>query len=728
MNLCYTLPAREAELLKEYTKKKLIYCVPYEISSDGRITDNAYCCVTEDAVIFFQDGLAERAVPLSACSAARCASAVDNGQLILTIDGEETICARTGMAGIAQMAYVAKGISALIAGKTPRVQASGEELRCPTCARVLPGTRQCPYCGGKKRALRRILTLIKPYKRQFIWVLSLMLIITALSVGTRFAERALVDGVLTNPEGTFAQAMVYLALEAALIAGVIVCYILRNRASTSLGSRISLDLREQLYQKVQQLSIAYLSKRKPGELMNRMLSDTVQIRQFMENTFAVAFNQALVMVFSVIVMLVMDWRLTLIVIAFFPLVFIMAAWSRGFFSRIYARQWRKMDETNSRLQDVLSGIRVVKAFGMEQHETEMFRQTNRQVAALQQQNETAWSTITPIFGFVFGLGSVAVTLYGGLGILGGTFTPGEMVMFTYYVAALYGPIQFMGNLPRVLVQTMTSLERIYDVLEEPEDIAQHEKAVSAGIEGNISIQAVSFGYKSYEPVLENISLEVAKGEMIGLVGSSGAGKSTLINLLMRMYDVDEGAILIDGVDLRDYDKAYLHSSIGVVLQESFLFSGTVLENIRYSKPDASPEEVIRAAKLANAHDFIVKFPDGYDTKVGENGQNLSGGERQRVAIARAILHDPKILILDEATSALDTETEYCIQEALSRLIKGRTTFAIAHRLSTLRNADRIMVIHEHTCAEIGTHTELMKKKGIYYGLVMAQLQMGKIPQ
>lgn len=214
--------------------------------------------------------------------------------------------------------------------------------------------------------------------------------------------------------------------------------------------------------------------------------------------------------------------------------------------------------------------------------------------------------------------------------------------------------------------------------------------------------------------------------MIGLVGASGAGKSTIINLIMRMYDVDDGQVKIDGIDIKKYSAQALHKQLGVVLQEPFLFSGTILENIRYSKPDATYEEVIQAAKLANAHDFIMKFPDGYNTKIGERGHTLSGGERQRVAIARAILNDPKIIILDEATSSLDTETEYQIQEALGRLIKGRTTFAIAHRLATLRNADRIYVIDKHTCAEYGTHNELIRKRGIYYNLVMAQLQMSKV--
>jgi len=283
----------------------------------------------------------------------------------------------------------------------------------------------------------------------------------------------------------------------------------------------------------------------------------------------------------------------------------------------------------------------------------------------------------------------------------------------------------MSFLPRRIINMTTSLERIYDILDEKPEISNCEKPEKHKVSGDITLDNITFGYNSYEPVLENLTLEVKRGEMIGLVGSSGCGKSTLINLIMRLYDVDEGRILVDGLDIKELDIATYHSQIGVVLQETFLFAGTVLDNIRFAKPDATYAEIISAARHANAHEFICKLPDGYDTYIGERGHMLSGGEKQRIAIARAILTNPRILILDEATSALDTESEYQIQEAFERLRKDRTTFAIAHRLSTLKNADRIAVIDKHGIAELGTHNELLKLKGIYYGLVMAQLEMNK---
>ena len=308
-------------------------------------------------------------------------------------------------------------------------------------------------------------------------------------------------------------------------------------------------------------------------------------------------------------------------------------------------------------------------------------------------------------------------------MLDGSMTVGQLVQFVTYSGYLFGPLSWMTHLPRAVMQMLTSLNRIYDVLDEEPMLADKAESKAFPIQGAFAFEDVSFGYQTYEPVLEHISFEVKPGEMIGLVGASGTGKSTLINLIMRLYDVDQGRIMLDGYDLRDVQMESLHSQIGVVLQETFLFSGTILANIRFAKQDATLEEVIMAARAANAHDFICKTPDGYNTYVGEHGYNLSGGERQRIAIARAILNNPRILILDEATSALDTESEFLIQQALNRLVKGRTTFAIAHRLSTLRDADRLVVIDKHGVAEIGTHNELLEKQGIYYGLVNAQLRM-----
>ena len=312
------------------------------------------------------------------------------------------------------------------------------------------------------------------------------------------------------------------------------------------------------------------------------------------------------------------------------------------------------------------------------------------------------------------------------GILKGEMTLGQLTMFSGYVSLLYSPLKWMAHLPRMLQRTVTSVSKVLEIIDDPDVTTDGAKAKDVEIKGEIVCDNISFGYDRHRYVLDKLSVSVKPGEMLGIVGRSGAGKSTLINLMMRLYDVDAGCIYVDGVDIRDIPQQVLRSKVGVVLQENFLFTGTVYDNIAYAKPDASREMVIRAAKLASAHNFIMKLPDGYSTYVGENGCTLSGGEKQRIAIARAILHDPKILILDEATSGLDTETEKDIQDALKNLIKDRTTIAIAHRLSTLRNATKLIVVDKGTVAEEGSHEELMKKRGIYYSLVMAQRQMSKL--
>lgn len=371
-------------------------------------------------------------------------------------------------------------------------------------------------------------------------------------------------------------------------------------------------------------------------------------------------------------------------------------------------------------------MRVVKNYGAEEREIKAYEDASKKSADSVKKADIAWYLMQPPINYIFSIGEYCALFFGGSMILGREMQLGELVQFTTYVYMLYGPIQWLTGLPRILAQASVSAGKVFEVLEEEDDIPDSENPKDMEIKGDISFENVYFGYKAYNPVLKNISFEIKKGEMIGIVGHSGSGKSTLINLIMRLYDPTGGCVRIDGVDLRDISQNSLRSQVGVVLQETFLFNGTVLENIRYAKPDATFEEVVRAAKIANCHEFITRMPDGYETMVGERGYSLSGGERQRVAIARAILHDPKILILDEATASLDTQTEKLIQDALNKLIEGRTTIAIAHRLSTLAGADRLIVLDKGRLAEMGTHNELLAHKGVYYRLVMAQRQTAKL--
>ena len=380
----------------------------------------------------------------------------------------------------------------------------------------------------------------------------------------------------------------------------------------------------------------------------------------------------------------------------------------------------------------MSGIKVVKVFGTEARAVNTFKRYAKQMATLNIKAITIQSLIQPPISVIMSLGQYFVYVVGGIAICTGiinndpnAMTVGTLTAMLSIMFRVYDPLNILLDMPQTIANSMISIQRVYELLNQVPEIVDKNESVQHRIDGNIEFRNVSFGYNSWDRVLKDVNFTVKKGEMIGLVGRSGSGKSTLTNLVCRVDDVNEGSILIDGVDIRDIQRESFSSQLGVVLQENFLFSGPLFENLRYSKPDATYEEVIRAAKIANAHEFIINLPDGYDTWVAEGGSNFSGGEKQRIAIARAILCDPAILILDEATSALDVETEAQIQEALQRLIEGRTTFAIAHRLSTLKNANRLFVLDKGKIVEMGTHDELLRKKGIYFSLVMAQRTMAK---
>jgi ATP-binding cassette subfamily B protein len=372
----------------------------------------------------------------------------------------------------------------------------------------------------------------------------------------------------------------------------------------------------------------------------------------------------------------------------------------------------------------LRGVRVVKAFGREQEEVARFdrhNQTTRQALVVAEQT---WTTLMPMMQVIMGLGGYLVWLVGGSMVIHGFETPGTLVTFMGYTPMLYGPLGILTRLNQWFTRSMTAGERIFEILDTEPEVAEPKEPVPLpAMKGLIELKDVTFGYEKHTPVLKHVNLTITPGEMIGLAGHSGAGKSTTINLIARLYDADEGQILIDGVDIRRIPMKDLRGQIGVVLQETFLFSGTIYENLAYGRPGADPKDVIAAAKMANAHEFIMERSDGYDSEVEESGNNFSSGEKQRLAIARAVLHNPRILILDEATSSVDTKTEKKIQEAITRLTEGRTTLAIAHRLSTLAGASRLVVLDKGEVKEVGTHAELAAKKGIYHDLVKTQTEM-----
>jgi len=734
VKLLYELKEEQKKLVLKDLSEELWYCVPLDLLYDQKqmaiqesfAGKEQFLAVTTKRILVLDDTEISYERKLSDCEEIKCETMVGCGIVTAKVNGACEIVARFSMRHIERVAYVARGADLLAKGDTEKITSHGYEKYCEKCGRALPGTSKCPKCDGKNVLWKKFSELCGGYQWKLLGISGIMVLSSAISILMPYVQRNFIDNTLATKSGTMMDVAKFVLTMLLLTAVLITTHIMKNWWCVSLGSQLSMDLRRKLYTKIQRLSMSFMNKRKPGELMNRVSSDTSQIRRFMEEVFGGMISALFTMIGSLIIMISINAKMTLYSTSLIVLVFVITRLYWSYIHKIFHRQWVKDDRLRSGLQDVISGMRVVKAFGREDAEVEKFKHLTTDFAKVQKKNETFWALFYPMLTFIMGIGSYIAIYFGGVDVLEGDMSVGTLMQFVTYTGYLYGPLGWMTHLPRSVMQMITSLNRIYDVLDEEPAIKDGTEAKDIQIQGDISFHDVTFGYNSYDPVLEHINLDVKKGEMIGLVGASGTGKSTLINLIMRLYDVDRGAITVDGVDIRDIKQESFHDQIGVVLQETFLFSGTILNNIRFANPKATMEEVIRAAKAANAHDFICKTPDGYNTYVGERGFNLSGGERQRIAIARAILTNPKLLILDEATSALDTESEYLIQQALDRLTEGRTTFAIAHRLSTLRNADRLVVIDGHSIAEVGTHDELMEKKGIYYGLVTAQLQMAKL--
>lgn len=725
MNLKYDVPEGAEKVISGY-EETIIYCLPFDVGSDGCLTDNCFVVATDLGLYVVIGSEVTERIDLKLICEIKCEVMVNGGILSVNCDYAERMLLRFTHKYLTQFSYFAKGVELLILG-TDKIMISPEpERNCLLCGRILPGTKKCPRCSSRGRFLKRITAMIKPHLRGFLLITMMIILNSILLLTARYVERLFIDDFLIERTGGIYDVVRFFILVLAINITILGAAIFNNRKSARIGTLISRNLREQVYAKLQDCSLSFINDRRPGELINRVHRDTRRIQEFFETAFSRMFSTALSMIGAVTMMAIMDYKITLMALLTAPLILLISFISRKTFKRRFRAQWILEDKANNQLQDALSGIRVVKAFGREEYQSERFRELNGRLADRQSKNEKFWSTFNPAVGTLLAITSLIVLYMGGRNVISGVFSIGELAQFTGYSAILIGPLTWISMFPRQLVQAVTSMERIYDVLDEADEIPDHVTAIKAKIKGDVNFNNVGFGYKPYEPVLRNVSIEVKAGEMIGIVGPSGAGKSTMINLLIRLYDPDEGNILIDGRPLSEWDKSSYHSQIGVVLQETFLFSGSIYENIKYAKPNATEEEVIRASRIANAHDFITLFPDGYNTRVGDKGSTLSGGERQRIAIARAILSDPAILILDEATSSLDTETEFRIQEAIQRLTAGRTTFAIAHRLSTLRKSDRIIVIDGHKIAEFGKHRELMEQRGLYYDLVTAQLQMSSL--
>ncbi len=593
---------------------------------------------------------------------------------------------------------------------------------------------QALVSGRQTAVIRRLLGYLRPYRRDLTLGMAAATVITLVSLIPPYLAGYLIDRVVRPAQagtlslgraGTIA-ALAVAAMAAVYLVKQAAAYV-RLRLMAILGEWVARDLRDQLYEHIQRLSLAFFSRKRTGSLITRVSADTDRLWEFL--AFGIVdVSLSLVQLLGLgTVLLSLDWRLGLVMTLPIP-VFCWVIYRHGEnISRLFIRAWRKWSRVTDVLSDTIPGIRVVKAFNQEDREIARFGERNADVTAEFNRIHASWTTFWPLL--VLGVHAMTITvwLFAVPRLLGtGAQLPvGTFVSFLLYTTMFLAPIDVIGQMARTINRATTSAHRVFEVLDtEPEIRDVAEPVRLEPVHGRVTFEHVTFGYDGVRQVLRGVSFDVAPGELIGLVGPSGGGKTTIVNLIARFYDVSGGAIRIDGVDLRQLDTGHYRRQIGMVLQDPYLFHGTVVENIRYGLPEAPLNDVVRAAQAANAHDFITKLQHGYDTVVGERGHTLSGGERQRVSIARAILHDPRILILDEATSSVDTETEREIQQALERLVAGRTVFAIAHRLSTLRKASRLFVIEDGRLVEHGTHAELLARpEGTYRRLYDLQLQL-----
>jgi len=599
------------------------------------------------------------------------------------------------------------------------------EHRCPTCGRALRRAGDvCQACIDRRQTLARLFSFLMPYKWHALVGLALTFALTGTQVVRPLFSKMFIDNVIgqgnTSLFGMIVLAMILIYLSSAAITAA------RTYVMQWLGNKVLFDLRVRIYNHLQMLPLNYYNQRQTGQIMSRVTTDLSRLQFFISEGFQEILVNLVTMLLIAGVLLVLDWRLFLLALAPVPII-AGTTWLFGHkMHLLYHRIWRRAAGLQAVLADTIPGIRVVKAFAQEKRESNRFNSYSAELLGQQMRAVRISSGFFPFLGLMTGLGSILIFGIGGWMVLSGRTTLGTLIAFTQYLWQFYMPVQRFGYINQRLQHCLTSAERVFEVLDASPEPPHERGVVLKPLKGRIEFRHVRFAYQPGKYALDDISFTVEPGEMIGLVGPSGAGKSTLTHLVTRFYEVDEGEILIDDVNILDLALGPYREQIGVVLQEPYLFHGSVWANIAYAKPDATPEEIIAAARAANCHNFICRMPDGYDTIIGERGQTLSGGERQRISIARAILRNPRILILDEATASVDTETEVLIQTALERLVKDRTTIAIAHRLSTLRKANRLVVLDSGKLVEIGTHEELIQSDGLYSRLCRLQSELSQI--
>lgn len=583
---------------------------------------------------------------------------------------------------------------------------------------------------NKRAAFGRLADYLKPHKTDVIIGVLSNLGLTLVLIPP-LIQRAIIDNVVmlnaknAPPMSSRIRLLVIYAIGLLLLyAGESVLSWVRALVMHVLGEKVILKLRKDIYSRLQMLSVSYFDSRQTGEIMSRVANDTQAVEEFVNHAADTLISDFIKLIAMVAIMHWLSPTLTKVALIPIPILFFLAFRFSRKIRSIYRAVRERLGELNADVQEKISAVRVVKAFAREDHEYDKFVRNSESYFNDRVRAIKLWTKFFPSVDFLVNIGHLAVWVMGPILIMRGQTTLGTMFAFNSYVGMMYEPVRNLARINDTIQRSLAAAERIFEVIDEEPQICDDDEAITMPrIQGMVEFDKVTFKYEDGEEVLKEISIHAEPGQIVALVGKSGAGKTSIVNLIPRFYDPTAGRILIDGFDVKRVTQRSLRSQIAMVLQDTFLFNGSVRENIRYGKLNATDEEIISAAKMANAHEFIEQFPNGYDTEIGERGIKLSGGQKQRLAIARAILADPRILILDEATSSVDSESEYLIHRAMDSLMEGRTTFVIAHRLSTIKHADQIITLENGRVSEVGDHKSLVDQEGVYSQMYSMQFRL-----
>lgn len=739
----FSPPELEALQKAGLDTSELIFCVRGDMNNDMLFCDQWICF--DNKGLYIAEGKSEikrkkrknskkppehnitiekiSSVPIENAESLSTEQYTATGSLILKSDGEEQRFTRFSLGRLRDFDDLTHAFNTFKETGTADIpDNSKKEGKCKKCgAPCPPGREYCRKHNKSSATAVRLFSFFGGYVPQVAAIIFVMLLGAAAGVFIpQISTRALFDDILANPDGLPAAELAK-AL-GTLVASIFGIKLLQSALSAvqqfitgSVMPKVTYDIKVRIFTAMQRLSVNFYSSKQTGSLMERVTRDANNIYWFFIDGVPGIIIDTATIIGVLTIMFIMSWKLSLIVIFAIPVIMVLLVFGDKIFRSMHHRSWVFRSKLSSVVSDNINGQRVIKAFAKENDEYSRFEKLSGDFRDSELKLALSEATVFPILEVIVLILSTVVLGAGGVMVAKGSLSAGTLLSYIVYLEMLREPFDFLSWVSNWWARCADSAQRVFEICDAVPEITEKENAVSfENLRGDIDINELDFEYEPARPVIKQLELHVTAGEMLGIVGKTGAGKTTIANLIARLYDAKRGSVKIDGIDVKDLKLKELRTNIGLVSQDIYLFIGSVADNIRYAKPDATMDEVIAAAKAASAHDFIMKLPQAYETRVGAGGQKLSGGERQRISIARTIIQNPKILILDEATAAMDTATERSIQESLSKLKKGRTTLAIAHRLSTLRDSDRLAVIDNGTIVEYGTFTELMKQKGEFY--------------